>query len=390
VVIHSAALGETRALRLALFTDTFTPQVNGVARTLERLVAAVEARGGAVRVETVEDPGAAPDARVVRWPSAPFWAYPQLRMSAPLRADVMAGLKKWQPTLVHATTPFGIGLAGRAVAKALRVPLVTSYHTAFGEYLKHYGLGALDRASWPYLRWFHNSGRRTFAPSRHVATQLLAEGFRDLRVWGRGVDPLRFHPRFRSDAMRERMGASPSDFVVAYVGRVAPEKQLPLAIEAMRGVMARHPQVRFAVAGDGPALEECRAMAPARSWFAGALTGEALASFYASADCFVFPSTTETFGNVVLEAMASGLPVVAPDIGATLEIANRDTAELFAATNAESLADAVERVLLDANRRETLRTEGARIAQARTWDAIWDGLFREYLEVAGGPYYKAA
>lgn len=131
-------------------------------------------------------------------------------------------------------------------------------------------------------------------------------------------------------------------------------------------------------------------MAPAGSWFAGPLTGDALSSFYASADCFVFPSTTETFGNVVLEAMASGLPVVAPDVGATLELANRDTAELFASTSAASLADAVERVLLDANRRDTLRTEGARIAQARTWDAIWDGLFREYLEVAGGPYYKAA
>jgi glycosyltransferase involved in cell wall biosynthesis len=389
-VIHDSALGDSRVLRLALFTDTFTPQVNGVARTLERLVAAVEARGGEVRVETVEDPAATPDSRVVRWPSAPFWAYPQLRMSAPLRADVMAGLKKWQPTLVHATTPFGIGLAGRAVARALRVPLVTSYHTAFGEYLKHYGLGALDRASWPYLRWFHNSGRRTFAPSRHVASQLLAEGFRDLRVWGRGVDPLRFHPRFRSDSMRARMGAAPDDFVVAYVGRVAPEKQVSLAIEAMRSVMERHPQVRFAVAGDGPALEECRAKAPAKSWFAGALTGDALSAFYASADCFVFPSTTETFGNVVLEAMASGLPVIAPDVGATLELANRDTAELFHAGSVESLGTAVERVLADAERRNVLRTEGARVAKARTWDAIWDGLFREYLDVAGGPYFKAA
>lgn len=381
---------EARALRLALFTDTFAPQRNGVARTLERLVSAIEARGGEVRIETVEDLGAEPDARVVRWPSAPLWASPQLRMSAPLRAEVTAGLKKWQPTLVHATTPFGIGLAGRAVAKAMRIPLVTSYHTAFGENLSYAGLSVLDRASWPYLRWFHNSGRRTFAPSRHVASRLLAEGFRDLRVWGRGVDPLRFHPRFRAADMRAAMGADANDFVVAYVGRIAPEKQLPLAISAMRGVIDRHAEVRFAIAGDGPALAECQAMAPGRTWFAGSLSGEALASFYASADCFVFPSTTETFGNVVLEAMASGLPVIAPNLGATLELANRDTAQLFSAGDVASLSEAIERVRSDAPRRESLRAEGQRVAQARTWDAIWDGLFREYLEVAGGPYFKAA
>lgn len=361
-----------------------------MARTLERLVSAVEARGGAVRVETVEDPASEPDPRVVRWPSAPFWAYPQLRMSAPLRADVTAGLKKWQPTLVHATTPFGIGLAGRAVARSLRVPLVTSYHTAFGEYLKHYGLGVLDRASWPYLRWFHNSGRRTFAPSRFVASQLLAEGFRDLRVWGRGVDPQRFHPRFRSESMRRAMGAGPDDLVVAYVGRVAPEKRVALAIEGMRAVMGRQANVRLAIAGDGPALEECRAMAPERAWFAGALQGEALSAFYASADVFVFPSTTETFGNVVLEAMASGVPVVAPDLGATLELANRDTAELFTAGDASALADAVERLLREPSRRDALRAEGALVAEMRSWDAIWDGLLREYLEVIGGPYLRAA
>lgn len=361
-----------------------------MARTLERLVSAIEDRGGAVRVETVEDPAAEPDTRVVRWPSAPFWAYPQLRMSVPLRTDVAAGLKQWQPTLVHATTPFGIGLAGRAVARSLRVPLVTSYHTAFGEYLKHYGLGVLDRASWPYLRWFHNSGRRTFAPSRFVASQLLAEGFRDLRVWGRGVDPQRFHPRFRCESMRRAMGAGPDDLVVAYVGRVAPEKQVALAIEGVRAVMERHAHVRLAIAGDGPALAECRAMAPQRSWFAGALTGGALSAFYASADVFVFPSTTETFGNVVLEAMASGVPVVAPDVGATLELANRDTAELFAAGDARALADAVERLLREPARRDALRAEGALVAELRSWDAIWDGLLREYLEVIGGPYLRAA
>ncbi len=382
---------DARGLRLALFTDTYAPQVNGVARTLERLVAAVENAGGAVRVETVEDPLAVNDARVVRWPSAPFFAYPQLRMSAPLRADVAAGLRAWKPTLLHATTPFGVGLAGRTAARALQVPLVTSYHTAFPEYLKHYGLGALDPATWPYLRWFHNSGQRTFAPSRMVATQLLGQGFRELRVWGRGVDPERFHPRFRSNAMREAMGVTSDELVVAYVGRLAPEKGVLLAIEAMQQVQARHEgRVRFAIAGDGPSDTKCRDTAPSTTWFAGMLHGDALAAFYASADLLVFPSTTETFGNVVLEAMASGLPVVAPDAGATTELANGDTAQLFRGGDAAALARAIEALITDPNRRAQLRAESLLVAQARAWGAIWDGLFREYDEIVRAPVRRTA
>lgn len=376
---------EGASLRLALFTDTFTPQMNGVSRTLERLVSAVEARGGAVRVETVEDPAALPDARVVRWPSAPFWAYPQLRVSAPVRAKVSAGLTRWRPTLVHATTPFGVGLAGRTAARAMGLPFVTSYHTSFGEYLKHYGLSALDRASWPYLRWFHNSGRRTFIPSQTVAKELQGQGFRDLRIWGRGVDPTRFHPRFRSPEMRAAMGAGPDDIVVAYVGRLAPEKQVALALDAMRVVSRRHAHVRMAIAGEGPDAARCRALAHERTWFAGPLSGDALAAFYASADVFVFPSTTETFGNVVLEAMASGLAVVAPDRGATLELASRESAQLFKGGDLDALVDALDGLVRDAPRRADLRAAGHRVAQSRSWDAIWDGLLREYLEVAAAP-----
>jgi glycosyltransferase involved in cell wall biosynthesis len=370
---------DARGMRLAIFTDTYAPQVNGVARTLERLVQAVEARGGAVRVETVDDPEAAPDERVVRWPSRPFWAYPQLRMAAPRRAVVTAGLAKWRPTLIHAATPFGVGLAGRSAARSLDVPLVTSYHTSFSEYLRHYGLTALDKVAWPYLRWFHNSGRRTFAPSRLVAAQLESQGFDGVRIWSRGVDPLRFHPRFRSGEMRTAMGARDDDIVVAYVGRLAPEKGVHTALEAMRAVMAEHgPRVRFAIAGDGPDEARCRALAPASTWFAGSLRGRALSEFYASADLFVFPSTTETFGNVVLEAMASGLPVIAPDTGATLELAHDATAALFRGGSAGSLGATIYELLHDAPRRAHLREAGLSVAAARTWEAVWDGLIAEY------------
>lgn len=371
-------------LRLAIFTDTFAPQVNGVARTLERLVGAVEARGGAVRVETVGDPAAAPDPGVRRWPSAPFWAYPQLRLAAPLRSAVTQGLARWRPTLIHAATPFGVGLAGRAAARALGVPLVTSYHTSFTEYLRHYGLGALDAVAWPYLRWFHNSGRRTFAPSRLVADELRMQGFDGVRVWGRGVDPARFHPRFRSPAMRRAMGAQEDELVVAYVGRLAPEKGVHLALEAMRALHRTHGgAMRFALAGDGPDDARCRAAAPEGTWFAGALHGEDLSRFYASADLFVFPSTTETFGNVVLEAMASGVPVIAPDRGATLELADATTAQLFRGGDAASLGAAIGALAAEPTRRAHLRAAGLCVAAARSWEAVWDGLLAEYLVASG-------
>lgn len=377
-------------LRLALFTDTYHPQVNGVARTLERLVHAVEARGGLVRVETVEDPSASATTRERRWASSPFWAYPQLRIAAPSKGAVLDGLREFRPTLVHAATPFGVGLAGRKAARALGVPLVTSYHTSFTEYLRHYRLSALDAVAWPFLRWFHNSGERTFAPSRMVADDLSGRDFANVRVWGRGVDPLRFHPRFRSAEMRAAMGAGERDLVVAYVGRLAPEKGIHVALEGLHTVVAASPRVRVAIAGDGPDEARCRAMAPPGTWFAGSLRGEALSQFYASADLFVFPSTTETFGNVVLEAMASGLPVVAPDVGATLELANAATAQLFRGGVPGSLAGAVLSLIDDAPRREALRQAGLEVAAARTWDAVWDELFAEYLQVLASRSIRAA
>lgn len=362
-----------------------------MARTLERLVAAVEARGGAVRVETVEDPLASPDARVQRWASAPFWAYPQLRLAAPLRGEVTERLARWKPTLIHAATPFGVGLAGRAAALALRVPLVTSYHTAFGEYLRHYGLGALDAVAWPYLRWFHNSGRRTFAPTRMVAAQLEQQGFRGVRVWGRGVDPSRFHPRFRSREMREAMGAPSDEIVVAYVGRLAPEKGVHTALLAMRRLAASPgARLRFAVAGDGPDDVRCRALAADGTWFAGALHGEELSAFYASADLLVFPSTTETFGNVVLEAMASGVPVIAPDVGATLELADHASARLFRGGDAEALGEAIESLAADPEARARYRAAGLAVASSRSWNAVWDGLLADYAEALAVPVTAAA
>ena len=378
-------------LRLAIFTDTYPPQVNGVARTLARLAQAIEQRGGAVRIVTIADPGAssdadpdaAPDSRVERWPSIPFWAYPQLRIAAPSRQRALDLIDQWKPNLVHVATEFGVGLAGLFAAEEAGVPVVTSYHTHFKAYLEFYNLSALGPVAWPYLRWFHNRGRRTFAPSGIVARELKQMGFENMRVWSRGVDGSRFSPSFRSEAMRAHLGVTrPGQVVVSYVGRLAREKDLIVLMRAMHAMRERAgDRVVVAIVGDGPAEAECRAAAPAGTVFTGKLTGRELAVAYASADIFAFPSITETFGNVVLEAMASGLAVVAPDIGATTEYATPETAVQFRAKDAESFAGQLLRLVDDAALRARIAASGLAFARATTWDSIFDRLVRDYRDV---------
>jgi len=382
-VTGTSPAGEGAAgLRLAIFSDTYPPQINGVAPTLARLVKAVEGRGGAVRVVTVSDPDAMSDQQVERWPSIPFWAYPQLQMAAPRRGRALDLIEKWKPTLIHSVTEFGVGLGGLFAAREKRVPFVSSYHTHFTAYLRHYNLTVLDAIGWPYLRWFHNAGRMTWAPSEIVRRELAEHGFANTRVWSRGVDPGQFHPRFRSDDLRRSLGVADDGVLAVYVGRLAPEKGIHVALDGMRQVIERNgSKVSFALAGHGPDEARCRATAPPGTVFMGRLTGRALGEFYASADIFVFPSVTETFGNVVLEAMASRLALVAPDWGATTELATTATALQFPARDPAALADRVERLVHDPALRRRLADAAFAAAETRTWDAVFDRLLADYREV---------
>jgi glycosyltransferase involved in cell wall biosynthesis len=373
-----------RGLRLALFSDTYAPQVNGVARTLERLVAAVRERGGAARVFTTTDPAARADESVRRWPSVPFWAYPHLRVAAPHRRAALRDLRAWRPTLVHAATPFGLGLAGRSAARALGVPFVSSYHTSFPAYVRYYRMGLLERPTWAFLRWFHNGGARTFCPSRAIAEELAAHRFAGLSVWPRGIDTARFNPRFRSPELRARLGADDGTTIVAYVGRIAPEKGLDVALEGMRRVLAEAPgRVIFALAGDGPYEAHCRAAAPPGTVFAGRIVGDELSAFYASSDLFVFPSTTDTFGNVILEAMASGLPVVGARYGTTPELIGADRGATFAPSDPADLAGAVLTLVRDPVLRARLTSNALTYTAGASWDAVFDALVGEYMEIVG-------
>ncbi|MDQ8163991.1 MAG: glycosyltransferase family 1 protein [Gemmatimonadota bacterium] len=369
-------------LRLALFTDTYAPQVNGVARTLERLASVIVARGGSVRVFTAHDPESSAAGDVEQFPSRSFWAYPQLRLAWPRQRQVRAALAEYAPTIVHAATEFGVGLAGRRAARDLGIPFVSSYHTSFVAYAEHYGLGMLARPGWHFMRWFHNGGLRTYCPTQAIVNEVNARGFERTAVWSRGVDGARFSPTYRSASLRERLGATDDTLVLSYVGRLAAEKGLNVALDALALVeQARPGKVRFLVVGDGPYEQEVRARAPRGTLLTGKLHGTALSEAFASGDVFLFPSTTDTFGNVMLEAMASGVPVIGADVGPTREQLQTGGGWLAAPGDAAAFARAIIALIDDRSRVREAATRALAIAAAKTWDVVWDTLLDDYLRL---------
>jgi len=379
---ESAPTIEGGALRVALFTDTYTPQVNGVTRTLQRLSDAIRDRGGIVRVFTVADPGSDSDPQVTRYASTPFWAYKELRMAWPSSRLLRQQLEAFRPTIAHVATPFGLGLAGRRLALQMGIPLVSSYHTSFSAYARHYKLGAIAEVSWKFLRWFHNSAQRTYCPSQAVVDEVNARGFRNTAIWSRGVDASQFSPRHRSLSLRAVMGADDEALVVTYVGRLAAEKGLDTATAALRIAAEQRPgKIVFSCVGDGPYADEVRRAAPQPSWIPGQLTGRHLSEAYASGDVFLFPSTTDTFGNVMLEAMASGLPVLGADVGPTRELVGTERGWLAPAGDAAAFA----RILVNLvdNRDVVMERRRAvlQFAKVNSWDRIWNRLLGDYLQV---------
>lgn len=371
-------------IRLALFSDTFLPQVNGVTRTLDRLTKAVKARGGAVRTFTVDDPASEDSTQddISRYPSRPFWLYRELRMSWPSKSRILEQLQSFAPTICHLATPFGLGLAGKTAARSLNVPIVSSYHTSLSAYASHYGVRAVADPLWKYLRWFHNSTLKTFCPTQSIVDEVQSHGFENTGIWSRGVDTTQFSPVHRSHLLRSAMGAEDRTLVVTYVGRLAAEKGLNVAVEAIRiAENVRPGRIIFSCIGDGPYEETVRRMAPLTSWIPGKLSGKQLSETYASGDVFLFPSTTDTFGNVLLEAMASGMPVIGADVGPTRELVGTDRGWLAPAGDAEAIARILVNLVDSPAMRIAPRTRALDFAYANTWDAVWDRLFSDYRNV---------
>lgn len=310
------------ALRVAVVTETYPPEVNGVAMTAQRMVQGLISRYHQVQLirprqgQELGESSASFDEVLVR--GVPLPRYRDLRMGLPAKAELLALWKRRRPHLVQVVTEGPLGWSAISAAKQLHLPVISDFHTNFHTYSRYYGAPIMGRAIGMYLRWLHNRAHCTLVPTEAMRHELAGMGFRNLQVLSRGVDTQLFQPSRWNKLLRQSWGAGEQRLVALYVGRIAPEKNLPLLIEAFRRMQATRPGMKLVMVGDGPERAKLQAMHP-DIIFAGMRTGEDLAEHYASADLFLFPSITETFGNVVLEAMASGLPVVAYDCAAARE-----------------------------------------------------------------------
>jgi glycosyltransferase involved in cell wall biosynthesis len=303
-------------MRLLLVTETYPPEVNGVARTLGRWVQAFRKRGHEVFVIRPRQPGESPHSDLVYGLSLPFYKEVRLGIAGPVR--LVRKLRRLRPDLVHIATEGPLGLSALLASLWWGVPIASSFHTNFDYYAAHYGLLGIEKLAFAYLRWFHNRTGVTLVPSQATASSLRERGVQRVEIWSRGVDGSLFHPRHRDEQLRASLGLGPEDPLLLYVGRLAPEKNLSALLQAFARLRSRlapshGEKLRLALVGSGPLADALSSTEQPGVILAGVHSGESLSRWYASADIFAFPSLSETFGNVVLEAQASGLAVVGFD-----------------------------------------------------------------------------
>lgn len=306
-------------MRFAIVTETYPPEVNGVALTVQGLETGLRQRGHAVslvRPRQVIESEAADDTLLVRGARLP--RYPGLKFGLPATRRLLALWKDSPPDAIYVATEGPLGWSAVRAARRLGIPVATGFHTRFDEYMRDYGVRFLQHTALRWMRRFHNSAQATLVPTRELADFLQAQGFHHPVRLARAVDAQHFSPSRRDEALRAQWGLGRDDLAVIYVGRIAAEKNLDLSIRAFDAIRQQHPTAKFVWVGDGPVRE--RLAQEHRDFvFCGVQRGEALARHFASGDLFLFSSHSETFGNVTLEAMASGVPTVAFNYGAARE-----------------------------------------------------------------------
>jgi glycosyltransferase involved in cell wall biosynthesis len=307
-------------MRYAIVTETYPPEINGVALTVQSLETGLRARGHEVSlVRPAQPEGSAPQhGHETLVPSVPLPRYAGLRAGLPCTRTLLRLWRDQRPDALYIATEGPLGWSALRAARRLGIPVATGFHTRFDEYMRDYGLPWLQPVAMRWMRHFHNRAQATLVPTRALGGFLSDNGFRGVRLLQRAVDTALFDPVRRAEDLRLAWTGEADTPVVIHVGRIAAEKNLDLAVRAFRALQAVQPGARYVWVGDGP-LRERLARENPDFVFLGIQRGEALARLFASADLFAFPSTTETFGNVTLEAMASGVATVAFDYGAARE-----------------------------------------------------------------------
>ncbi|MGW7273804.1 glycosyltransferase family 4 protein [Streptomyces sp. NPDC054864] len=367
-------------MRVVIVTESFPPDVNGVAHCALQTARQLAARGHDPLV-IAPAPAAGADAAadasapcpVIRVPSLPLPGYPQVRVALPSRR-LSAALSAHRAELVHLASPFVLGARGMAAAARLGVPAVAVYQTDLGGYARTY-MGMGEAAAWRRIRAVHAAADRTLAPSSAALRDLVTHGVPRVRLWPRGVDTARFGPTLRDEAVRRELAPN-GELIVGYVGRLAPEKQ----VELLAGVSALE-GVRLVVVGDGPSEGSVRAALPGAVML-GRRTGSELARILASLDLFVHTGPYETFCQTVQEAMASGVPVVAPAAGGPLDlVVPGRTGVLVPPRDALAVRDAVWALVADPGLRAAYGRAGRAAVEGRTWDAVGEQLVDHYADV---------
>lgn len=366
-------------MKIDIVTDTFVPDVNGVAMTLGRLTAGLRQRGHRVHVIHTGLTAQAGETSVA---AVPLPGYKEVRVGLPKPFELRARWLRRRPDAIYVATESPLGKSALKAANTLGIPVAAGFHTNFHQYMGQYGMGGLQPMAIAYLKNFHQRANCTLTPSRDMVEQLSAAGFQNVHLLGRGVDTELFTPAKRCEFLRATWGARPASPVAVMVGRVAPEKNFDLAIKAFEQMRLAFPDMQCVVIGDGPLREKLTTRHP---WihFAGMRSGEDLAKHYASADVLIFPSETETFGNVLLEGMASGLTTVSYDYAAaSLHVrAGANGLKTTKGNEAEFIKHALDALSLPVG--ADLRQAARETAESLGWDQIVDEFASKLAGIAG-------
>lgn len=367
-------------MKVVYFTESLLPLVDGVSRTLAQLFGFLERQGVDFRVYSpfVPGPEVSWSGRVhpVRYVRFPL--YPDYRVTLPALGRITRELEAWQPDLVHLVSPTPMASRAQGWARRRGLPVVSSFHTHFVSYFRYYGVPQLEGFGWRMLRRFYEKCDRVYAPSESIIAELAEHGITNTELWSRGIDLARFSPEHRDAGLRAAAGADDSTPVLLMVSRLVKEKDMADLVEMDRILRQRGNTHRMVLVGDGPMRAELEAALP-DAHFAGHQSGRALARWYASGDVFVFPSTTETFGNVVLEAQASGLPTVVVDRGGPPDLVEPGRTGFIARANDPAdLAARVEPLLRDPVERARMGRTARDAARERDWAAINGRLVDSY------------
>lgn len=368
--------------RVAMFCETFLPKIDGVSQTAYLTLRYLQESGREVRVFA---PDTAPpqigDSKVVKLTSFSLPMYPEVRLAMPI-SRMYYELDQFKPDIIHLFAPAVMSMGAVLSARAKGIPIVANYQTDIPSYAAYYGFGYLRGASHWLFRQLHNRSEINLAPSLAMLNDLREWGYQRLRYWRHGVDNTRFNPRHKRAEWRERLlnGRDPNSLLCIYVGRLAKEKSIDELVQ-----IAREPGMALTIVGDGTVRAELEAaFAGTNAYFTGYITGDDLSAAFASADVFTFASRTETFGLVVQEAMASGLPTIVRRGGGVTEIVNHGV-DGFICDSVEEMVAAVRLLRDDRAKREAMAAEARRVVERYSWAAVMaqlEGYYNEAVQFA--------